>query len=97
MTVVLMCCRQCAIAREMTKIHEEFWCGTLEEAKGAFLTRQPKGEITFLIEGKENCVVEAPSESQLENELRELISGGQCLSSLLNFFCLQCIFKSVKS
>ncbi|CAL5336510.1 unnamed protein product [Camellia sinensis] len=74
-------CRQCAIAREMTKIHEEFWCGTLEEAKGAFLTRQPKGEITFLIEGKANCVVEAPSESQLENELRELISGGQCLSS----------------
>ncbi|KAI7990928.1 Ribosomal RNA small subunit methyltransferase I [Camellia lanceoleosa] len=69
-------CRQCAIAREMTKIHEEFWCGTLEEAKGAFLTRQPKGEITFWIEGKANCVVEAPSESQLENELRELISGG---------------------
>ncbi|CAL5417467.1 unnamed protein product [Camellia sinensis] len=74
-------CRQCAIAREMTKIHEKFWCGTLEEAKGAFLTRQPKGEITFLIEGKANCVVEAPSESHLENELRELISGGQCLSS----------------
>ncbi|KAF5952489.1 hypothetical protein HYC85_010433, partial [Camellia sinensis] len=74
-------CRQCAIAREMTKIHEQFWCGTLEEAKGAFLTRQPKGEITFLIEGKANCVVEAPSVSQLENELRELISGGQCLSS----------------
>ncbi|KAF5952024.1 hypothetical protein HYC85_009968 [Camellia sinensis] len=60
----------------------KFWCGTLEEAKGAFLTRQPKGEITFLIEGKANCVVEAPSESQLENELRELISGGQCLSSV---------------
>ncbi|KAI7997870.1 Ribosomal RNA small subunit methyltransferase I [Camellia lanceoleosa] len=73
--------KQCAIAREMTKIHEEFWCGTLEEAKGAFLTHQPKGEITFWIEGKANCVVEAPSESQLENELRELISGGQCLSS----------------
>ncbi|KAI7980302.1 Glucan endo-1,3-beta-glucosidase, basic isoform [Camellia lanceoleosa] len=82
-------CRQCAIAREMTKIHEEFWCGTLEEAKGAFLTHQPKGEITFWIEGKANCVVEAPSESQLENELRELISGGQCLSSVLDFLlCL---------
>ncbi|KAF5947787.1 hypothetical protein HYC85_013744 [Camellia sinensis] len=48
----------------------------------AFLTHQPKGEITFLIEGKANCVVEAPSESQLENELRELISRGQCLSSV---------------
>ncbi|CAL5419076.1 unnamed protein product [Camellia sinensis] len=66
---------------EAYSIFGEFWCGTLEEAKGAFLTRQPKGEITFLIEGKANCVVEAPSESQLENELRELISGGQCLSS----------------
>ncbi|KAF5955764.1 hypothetical protein HYC85_008620 [Camellia sinensis] len=77
----LCCLIQCVIAREMTKIHEEFWRGTLEEAKGAFLTRQPKGEITFLIEGKANCVVEAPSESQLENDLRELISGGQCLSS----------------
>ncbi|KAI7987316.1 Ribosomal RNA small subunit methyltransferase I [Camellia lanceoleosa] len=75
-------CRQCAIAREMTKIHEEFWGGTLKEAKRAFLTCQPKGEITFLIEGKANCVVETPSESQLENELRELISRGQCLSSV---------------
>ncbi|KAG5542385.1 hypothetical protein RHGRI_022052 [Rhododendron griersonianum] len=63
--------RQCVIAREMTKIHEEFWRGTLGEAKEAFSTRQPKGEITFLIEGKAN-VDETPSESQLENELREV-------------------------
>ncbi|KAE9458614.1 hypothetical protein C3L33_09489, partial [Rhododendron williamsianum] len=56
-----------------------FWRGTLGEAKEAFSTRQPKGEITFLIEGKAN-VVETPSESQLENELRELISVGHSLS-----------------
>ncbi|XP_059637084.1 uncharacterized protein LOC132279168 isoform X1 [Cornus florida] len=72
--------RRCVIAREMTKLHEEFWRGTLEEANEAFSTQQPKGEITLLIEGNTNCVVETPSESQLENELRELISNGHSLS-----------------
>ncbi|CAK9178479.1 unnamed protein product [Ilex paraguariensis] len=72
--------RRCVIAREMTKIHEEFWRGTLEEAKEAFSTHQPKGEITLLIEGKSICIDETPSESKLENELRELISKGHSLS-----------------
>ncbi|XAR61718.1 16S rRNA (cytidine(1402)-2'-O)-methyltransferase [Bertholletia excelsa] len=73
-------CRQCVMAREITKIHEEFWRGTLGEAKDMFSIHPPKGEITFLIEGKANCEVEIPSESQLENELRELIDKGHSLS-----------------
>ncbi|XP_052191107.1 uncharacterized protein LOC127800507 isoform X2 [Diospyros lotus] len=72
--------RRCVIAREMTKIHEEFWRGTLGEAKETFPTRQPKGEITILIEGKANDMVETPSESQLEKELQELVSAGHSLS-----------------
>ncbi|KAL3340895.1 hypothetical protein AABB24_029179 [Solanum stoloniferum] len=72
--------RQCVMAREMTKIHEEFWRGTIDKAKEAFLAHQPKGEITFLIEGKSTSTDEGPSESQLENELRELIAGGHSLS-----------------
>ncbi|OVA08721.1 Tetrapyrrole methylase [Macleaya cordata] len=72
--------RQCVIAREMTKIHEEFWRGTLGEAKEAFSTHQPKGEITLLLEGKPSSIAEAPSEDQLENELRDLISNGHSLS-----------------
>ncbi|KAA3476344.1 ribosomal RNA small subunit methyltransferase I-like isoform X1 [Gossypium australe] len=50
-------------------------------AKEAFSTRQPKGEITLLIEGNSNSSVETPPESQLENDLRELISNGHSLSS----------------
>ncbi|XP_047329490.1 ribosomal RNA small subunit methyltransferase I isoform X2 [Impatiens glandulifera] len=73
--------RQCVIARELTKIHEEFWRGTLEEANKSFSTRQPKGEITLLIEGKTECGIETPSEAQLENKLRELISQGHSLST----------------
>lgn len=73
--------RQCVIAREMTKVHEEFWRGTLADAKEVFSTYQPKGEITLLIEGKEKSIVEAPSECELENQLRDLISSGHSLST----------------
>ncbi|KAK7825135.1 ribosomal rna small subunit methyltransferase i, partial [Quercus suber] len=68
-------------AREMTKMHEEFWRGTLADAKEVFSTYQPKGEITLLIEGKEKSIVEAPSECELENQLRDLISSGHSLST----------------
>lgn len=72
--------RQCVIAREMTKIHEEFWRGTLGEAKKVYSDRQPKGEITFLLEGKINVTCETPTESEVEDELGDLISSGHSIS-----------------
>lgn len=72
--------RRCVIAREITKLHEEFWRGTLGEAKEAFAAHQPKGEITLLIDGNKSSMVETPTEAELENELRELISQGYSLS-----------------
>ncbi|XP_008775433.2 ribosomal RNA small subunit methyltransferase I [Phoenix dactylifera] len=72
--------RSCAIAREMTKLHEEFWRGTLGEANKIFSTQQPRGEITLLIEGKAKSVAEVPADDQLELELRELISNGHSIS-----------------
>lgn len=50
-----------------------------------FLDHKPKGEITFLIEGKLASAVETPSESQLENELGDLISNGHTLSTVMCF------------
>lgn len=39
------------LARELTKVYEEFWRGSLEEALAEFtLERQPKGEFTLLVE-----------------------------------------------
>ncbi|XP_073306570.1 uncharacterized protein [Primulina huaijiensis] len=73
--------RQCVIAREITKLHEEFWRGTLEEAKEAFSAHQPKGEITLMIEGTTNREAKVLTESQLENKLGELISKGHSLSA----------------
>lgn len=41
--------RSLAICREMTKLHEELWRGTAEEALAHFA--KPKGEFTLVIEG----------------------------------------------
>ena len=43
--------RRCAVCRELTKVHEEFWRGTLSESKREFEERTPRGEITLVIEG----------------------------------------------
>ncbi|CAI9116816.1 OLC1v1018076C1 [Oldenlandia corymbosa var. corymbosa] len=77
--------RRCVMAREMTKVHEEFWRGTIDEAKQAFSENQPKGEITFLVEGKAASAEETPSESQLEKDLGEMISKGYSLSEAVKF------------
>ncbi|MBI3406626.1 MAG: 16S rRNA (cytidine(1402)-2'-O)-methyltransferase [Acidobacteria bacterium] len=43
--------RFAVIAREVTKLHEEFLRGTLEELIDVFNKRSPRGEITVLISG----------------------------------------------
>lgn len=44
--------RRVVIARELTKIHEEFLRGTAEELLGKMLPAHLKGEATVLVEGK---------------------------------------------
>lgn len=60
----------------------QFWRGTLESANKVFLDHQPKGEITVLIEGKKTAATEIPTETQLESNLRCLISSGHSLSEV---------------
>ncbi len=43
--------RRACVAREMTKIHEEFVRGTLSSLKDKYSITKPKGEITLLVEG----------------------------------------------
>lgn len=41
--------RHAAVARELTKIHEEFLRGTLEDLIAAFSEKEPRGEITLVV------------------------------------------------
>ena len=43
--------RRIAIARELTKVHEEVWRGTTGEALARFEEAPPRGEFTLVIEG----------------------------------------------
>ena len=43
--------RPVTVARELTKAHEEVWCGTLEEAVTEWTRRTPRGEFTLVVEG----------------------------------------------
>lgn len=43
--------RQCSVAREISKIHEEHQRGTLSEVAAWYREHEPKGEIVIVVEG----------------------------------------------
>tara|TARA_B100000686_G_scaffold350360_1_gene446130 strand:+ start:3553 stop:4398 length:846 start_codon:yes stop_codon:yes gene_type:complete len=44
--------REATVARELTKIHEEYHRGTLGQLVESFLLQEPKGELVIVIEGR---------------------------------------------
>lgn len=67
--------RPIVMARELTKLHEEFWRGTLAEAIAHYSTQEPFGEFTLVLMG---ATITAPllSESALKAELQQLLTEG---------------------
>jgi 16S rRNA (cytidine1402-2'-O)-methyltransferase len=52
LTALLAACgplREVAVARELTKLHQEVWRGTLEEAVGHVETSEPRGEHVVVL------------------------------------------------
>ncbi|CAD7703343.1 unnamed protein product [Ostreobium quekettii] len=73
--------RRCCVARELTKIHEQFCRSTLGEAVRRFHGEATVGEITLLIEGAgpSSQDSDVPAEV-LEMELQQRIAAGEPLS-----------------
>jgi len=78
--------RKAVVARELTKIHEEFVRGTLSELSAHFADKRPRGEITLLVAGrtveKQELSSNPPdagelSDSALRQEVARLISEGE--------------------
>jgi len=44
--------RPVAVARELTKLHEQIWRGTLHAAQEYFSQHEPRGEFTLVVAGK---------------------------------------------
>lgn len=68
--------RRATLCRELTKIHETFYYGTLSTLQELAAERELKGEMVLVIAGMEREENEAPSEEALRTELAELISQG---------------------
>lgn len=57
--------RQICVAREMTKLYEEFWRGPVSGAIQYFKSKEPRGEFTLVIQGKKKEERERWSEEKL--------------------------------
>lgn len=67
--------RMIVIARELTKLHEEFWRGTIREAILHYNQYEPRGEFTLVVAGA-LLEIALPSEETLKAELFEIMSQG---------------------
>ncbi|MBG1243522.1 16S rRNA (cytidine(1402)-2'-O)-methyltransferase [Nostoc sp. NZL] len=67
--------RQIVLGRELTKLYEEFWRGTIAEAIAHYSQREPQGEYTLVVAGIP-AIQPQLTEEELKAELRQLISQG---------------------
>lgn len=67
--------RELVLARELTKLHEELWRGTIQAAIEHYSQREPAGEFTLVVAG---AAVSQPilSEDAIIAELQELLKQG---------------------
>lgn len=66
--------RRVAVARELTKLHEELWRGTLGEALARAEAAPPRGELVLVLEGAP--APEAASAADIEAAVRARLDGG---------------------
>lgn len=66
--------RRIAVCRELTKLHEEIWRGTLLEAQQTWSQREPRGEFTLVIAGA--LPAANWTAAQVEAALRETLRAG---------------------
>ncbi|HET6845838.1 MAG TPA: 16S rRNA (cytidine(1402)-2'-O)-methyltransferase [Anaerolineales bacterium] len=66
--------RPVAVARELTKLHEEVWRGDLSGAREHF--REPRGEFVLVVGGKTLAETERWSQAQIQAALRKRLRAG---------------------
>lgn len=75
LSAVLTAERPAAVARELTKVHEECRTGTLGELAGYYRDNPPRGEVTVIVAGQERVPSSADPEAAREHA-RALLAEG---------------------
>ena len=81
--------RQITLARELTKLHEDFWRGTIAEAIAFYQNNQPKGEYTLILAGNSESEFLDLSEAQIKAEMRKLLAQGMSKSEASKYLAQQ--------
>ncbi|MGH9802595.1 MAG: 16S rRNA (cytidine(1402)-2'-O)-methyltransferase, partial [Blastocatellia bacterium] len=68
--------RQASLARELTKLHEQFIRGKLSEVAAHFDTNQPRGEMTLVIAGSANDNLATVETGSISTQVERLMLGG---------------------
>jgi 16S rRNA (cytidine1402-2'-O)-methyltransferase len=72
--------RQIVVAREVTKVHEEFLRGTISAVSEQIANREVKGEITIVVQGSPS--VAEVSDEEIEAEIRRLAGAGMGVKAI---------------
>jgi 16S rRNA (cytidine1402-2'-O)-methyltransferase len=72
--------RRACVARELTKVHEEFARGTLSELAARYSAEEARGEVVVLVEGRTG--ERRWSEEELRRALEEGLGRGEKLKAL---------------
>ena len=74
--------RPAALARELTKLHEEIFRGKLSAARAHFTTNVPRGEFTLVIAGRQTTDDGTWTEEELLASIRQGLARGEAPSQL---------------
>ncbi|MEJ6348156.1 16S rRNA (cytidine(1402)-2'-O)-methyltransferase [Holzapfeliella sp. He02] len=68
--------RRIVLARELTKIHEQYLRGTIAEISEYYQTNEPRGEYVLLVEGMQEATEETVTPEELINEVNQSVASG---------------------
>jgi len=74
--------RQVAVARELTKLHEQIWRGPLSAARAYFSENEPRGEFTLVVAGKSKGEKQVWTEDKLKIAIKFGLKLGESPSAL---------------
>lgn len=69
--------RNLAVARELTKLHEEIYRGSVSQARAHFTEQTPRGEFTLVMAGAPPPAAEAWDEERLRAAIRATHGSGE--------------------
>lgn len=69
--------RRICVAREMTKLYEEFWRGQISGAIEHFKSKEPRGEFTLVIEGAQTTDHGRWTEDELLKAIKKELKAGK--------------------